>query len=173
MGKMRRSRTFKKESENNVIDIDEAREKRREKRKQEREKKAEKQLKTEKAVVSQRRRVRERRRKMIYVLVFAVVVGVIVYSVWNIRTLKEREAQAQAELAAKQEEKERLQLELEQVESEDAVEQEAREQLHMIRPGETVYILPSQDEKKESDDGQTDAEPNGADGGNGANGPQQ
>ena len=143
MGKMRRSRLFKKERENNVIDIDEARERRREKRRIEREKKEEKQAKTEKAVVSERRRTRERRRKLIYLLIFAVIIGVIVYSVWNIWSLKERERQAQEEFLAKQEE--RLQLELEHVESDASIEQEAREQLHMIRPGETVYILPTED----------------------------
>ena len=80
---------------------------------------------------------------MIYLLIFAVIVGVIAYSVWNIWSLKQLERQAQEELQAKQEEKERLQLELEHVESDESIEQEAREQLHMIRPGETVYILPT------------------------------
>ena len=42
MGKMRRSRSFKKEQENNVINIDEAREQRREKRRLEKEKREEK-----------------------------------------------------------------------------------------------------------------------------------
>ena len=152
---MRRSRAFKKERENNVIDIDEAREKRREKRRQEREKKEEKQAKPDRAVMSQRRRTRERRRKMIYFLIFAVIIGVISYNVWNIHTLKERERQAQAELQAKQEEKERLQLELENVESQEAIEQEAREQLHMIKPGETVYVLP------ETGTGEAEGKPEG------------
>ena len=152
MAKMRRSRSFKKERENNVIDIDEAREKRREKRRLEKEKREEKQSRPEKAAVSQRRRVRERRRRMIYLVILAVIVGIVVYMVWNLWSLKQLERQAQEELLAKQEEKERLQLELENVESDAAIEQEAREQLHMIRPGETVYILPvdPSDENKAS-----------------------
>ena len=142
MAKMRRSRSFKKEQENNVISIDEAREKRREKRRLEKEKREEKQSRPEKAVVSERRRVRERRRKLVYIMIIALIVGIMVYMVWNLWSLKQLERQAQEEFLAKQEEKERLQLELEHVESEEAIEQEAREQLHMIRPGETVYILP-------------------------------
>ena len=148
MGKMRRSRSFKKEQENNVINIDEAREQRREKRRLEKEKREEKQSRPEKAAVSQRRRTRERRRNMVYLLIFAIIVGVIVYSIWNLWSLKQLERQAQEELLAKQEEKERLQLELEHVESDASIEQEAREQLHMIRPGETVYILPTDPSKE-------------------------
>ena len=81
MGKMRRSRSFKKEQENNVINIDEAREQRREKRRLEKEKREEKQSRPEKAALSQRRRTRERRRNMVYLLIFAIIVGVIVYSI--------------------------------------------------------------------------------------------
>jgi len=148
MGKMRRSRSFKKEQENNVINIDEAREQRREKRRLEKEKREEKQSRPEKAAVSQRRRIRERRRKMVYLLIFVVIAGIVVYMVWNLWSLKQLERQAQEEYLAKQEEKERLQLELEHVESDASIEQEAREQLHMIRPGETVYILPTDPSKE-------------------------
>ena len=82
MRKMRRSRAFKKERENNVIDIDDARKQRRKKRKEEKEKREEKQAKSEKAIASQRRRARGYRRRLIYFLIFALIVGVVTYTVW-------------------------------------------------------------------------------------------
>jgi cell division protein FtsB len=68
--------------------------------------------------------------------------------VQNVVTLKmeERELlQQQRELEARKAE---LEEELTQVDETDYIEQQAREQLHMIKPGEILYLLPDHDDKE-------------------------
>jgi cell division protein FtsB len=60
--------------------------------------------------------------------------------------MEERELlQQQRELEARKAE---LEEELTQVDETDYIEQQAREQLHMIKPGEILYLLPDHDDKE-------------------------
>ena len=68
----------------------------------------------------------------------AVIIGT---SVFNVISLKMEEAHAKAELSALEAEKKALQEELSVVDSKEYIEQQAREQLRMIQPGETLYVL--------------------------------
>ncbi len=89
----------------------------------------------------------KRRRRLIYLAVFAVALVIVFFTVQNLITLKmeERELlQQQRELEARKAE---LEEELTQVEEQDYIEQQAREQLHMIKPGEILYLLPDHDEE--------------------------
>ena len=138
--KKRRSRTFREN--NRVINFDEVREKRKEKRKQVIEKKKKPDTGSQ---VSERRAVKMHRRRLFCGAVFLVVVAVIGYSVYNIVSLRGQRAQAETAKEGLLKEKARLEKELQQVDSDEYIENEARGSLHMIKPGETIYILPEQE----------------------------
>ena len=90
----------------------------------------------------------KRRRRLIYLAVIAVALVAVFFTVQNVISLKmeERELlQQQRELEARKAE---LEEELTQVEETDYIEQQAREQLHMIKPGEILYLLPDHEDKK-------------------------
>lgn len=96
-----------------------------------------------------RRKVTRQRRLVLAVIIVAVVgflalVGSNVVNLFNLRSVK---AEKEAELAQLEQEKDGLSQELEQVNSDEYVEQQARSELHMIRPGETLYVF--EDNKEE------------------------
>lgn len=148
MAKKRRSSQFKESSQ--VIDIEEARRKRQEKRKkqQDREKQAE-------AATQQRRvarsRVKAGRRKksIVYAVIILAIIAAIGMSIWNIIALKAdyNEAKAQNEQLTQQ--KKELEQQIEDSSKKEFIEKEAREQLRMVNPGETVYIVPYAEEETE------------------------
>ncbi len=145
MAKKRRSKQFKRSSR--VIDMDEARQQRLEKRQkeqidvpQERTASDERKMKRMRAL-----RKKQNRRKA---LVFAVAIGLVFFlslSVFDILKLKaeEREAlQKQEQLKAKQEQ---LKEELKEADTEQNIEDQAREKLKLTKPGETIYIPDSEE----------------------------
>ena len=81
------------------------------------------------------------RRRIVYSLIFIVIGVIIGVSVYNVITLKMEEAAARAQLEALEAEKRLLEEELSVVDSSEYIEQQAREQLRMILPGETLYVL--------------------------------
>ena len=150
--KKRRSREFKRrEEERNEAARLAAAEQAREERKRQREQAAE-ELFLEQAEKAEKRENRKRLRaqlgkrlRMYSVLLLALlaVLGVSLLTVYRVRN--ERDAVLD-ENEALSRQKERLELELSNVESEEYVEQEAREVLRMTRPGEVLYILPKNGE---------------------------
>ena len=147
--KKRRSREFKNNSQ--VIDIDEARQR----RKQKRENAAEKKYKVRKtkSVVTQRQAGKKARRRMVYFVVFLVVLGIIAASVINIISLKLTEAKTLKERQDLLDQKTRLEKIYSQVNSPEYIEQQARQQLKMIKPGEILYVLPEKDQKEKATGG--------------------
>ncbi len=135
------SREFKNSSQ--VIDIVEAREI----RKQKREEAAEKRNKVQKTkrTISQRQAVKKARRRMVCFTVFVVIIGVIAVSAFNIISLKMTEARTLKEQQDLQEQKASLERIYSRVNSPEYIEQQARQQLKMIRPGEILYVLPEED----------------------------
>ena len=67
-------------------------------------------------------------------------------SIFNIVSLKWEERQVLAENEALKAEKEKLQQELANVDDPEYIEQEARRQLRLIRPGEILFVLPNEPE---------------------------
>jgi len=132
-----RSRAYKSR---NVIDMEKAREERREKRALATMKRVEKETPAE-AAVSTRRTAKRNRRRLVYLVVFIVIAILIVTTAFNIITLKMEQAKARDELLQLNEMKARLQEEISHIDSEEYIEQQARQQLKMIFPGETLYIL--------------------------------
>ena len=144
MPKRRRSREFKN---NRVIDIEAARQERRERRKSSA---ACKPRKTKpRQELSRRQVIKSLRRRIIYSLIFIVIGVIIGASVYNIITLKMEEAAAQAQLDVLEAEKRALEQELSLVDSKEYIEQQAREQLRMILPGEILYVLKQRDVTKD------------------------
>lgn len=147
--KRRRSREFK--NNGRVIDIEEARRIRR----QRREEAAEKREKTRrpKAVVTKRQAAKKTRRRLIYLIIFLAISGVIAASAINIINLKLIEARTLEEQQKLLEEKARLEKIYSQVNSPEYIEQQARQQLRMIRPGEILYVLPENDDNNKTSGG--------------------
>lgn len=141
--KKRRSRTFKDNSR--VIDIEEARTARRKRRDEATEKKN--RAKRPKNVVNERRAGKIARRRMVYFIIFLAIACIIGVSAFHIVSLKLTEAKTMDEQKALLKQKERLEYEYSQLNNPEYIEQQARQQLKMIKPGEILYVLP---EKKKA-----------------------
>lgn len=147
--KKRRSREFKNGSQ--VISIEEARRSRKRKREQAAVKKYK--MKKPKSVVTQRQAVKKARRRMVYLFIFLFVICVIGASVFNIISLKLTEAKTLKEQQDLLQQRAKLEKVYSQVDSPEYIEQQARQQLRMIKPGEILFILQDQDKKTATDGG--------------------
>ena len=149
--KPRRSREFKKNSQ--VIDIEEARRQRREKRqkaaKAETRKRAAAQQ--ESAAVSVRKKAKKNRRRLVYAAIILFIIAVIAVSAFNIFSLLHERAELRKEQERLSMIKDRLEQELESVNSPEYIEQQARSHLRLIKPGETLYILPKSSNQETED----------------------
>ena len=79
-------------------------------------------------------------------LVVALAGLFTVRSVQRMVALTQERARVQAQLDELEKRRSELENELLMVNSDEYVEQQARSQLHMIRPGEVLYIVPSSTE---------------------------
>lgn len=140
MRKKRRSRAFKENQQ--LIDFEEERTKRREKRKQLSEKK--KQPAKREPSVSNRRAAKRFKRRFLAAVVFIIVIAVAGFSVYNVFSLRAKREKEQAHYAALEKEKKALEREQELVDSDEYIEEKAREELHMMLPGEMIYVLPDE-----------------------------
>ncbi|MDY2959861.1 MAG: cell division protein FtsL [Hornefia sp.] len=94
---------------------------------------------------------RERRRKkkkirlnigrLIVVAIVVILVGVTSFSVKKIVNLKMEQNQLKSEQTSLKEKKEKLEDELKHIDSESYIEEQARKQLNMIKPGEILYMI--------------------------------
>lgn len=98
-----------------------------------------------------RRSTKALRRKAIYGIVFLALVTMIGVSVFNLISLKLAQNRAEQELRSLQKDRDKLAEILSYVDSKEYVEQQARRELMMIYPEETLYIL-----TKEKEDGNAD-----------------
>ena len=145
MAKKRRSKQFKRSSR--VIDMDEARQQRLEKRR-----KAQLDVPQEQTTSSQRKvrrkralRKKQSRHRMLMSIAAAILLVFLCVSIFNILKLKAEEHEAlkrQDELKAKQEQ---LKEDLKEADTEQNIEDQARERLKLTKPGETIYIPDSED----------------------------
>ena len=93
------------------------------------------------------KRVKSNRRTMLFLLIAVVIVGTVtVRSVQRMISLTRERAMVQAQLEELEKRRSELENELLMVNSDEYVEQQARSQLHMIKPGEVLYIVPSSTE---------------------------
>lgn len=142
MAKKRRSRQFK--DKNQVIDIEHARHERRKRRNEA--VKVRKKVKVA-APVSKRRATKSARRRLIYLAIILGLLAVIAFTAFHLLGLQKEIKAADEQKQVLEKEKSRLENELNQVNSQDYVEDKARSELHMIKPGETIYVAPQEDEQ--------------------------
>lgn len=138
--KKRRSREFK--NSDKIIDLKQAREERRERRKQAADKKQNKDRKNVSGELSERKVNKRNRKRLIY---FCVVVGIMLVigvSIFNVYSLHNEYNDMAAQNKALKEQKQDLTQELGNVNNPEYIEQQAREQLKMVKPGEVLYVLP-------------------------------
>jgi cell division protein DivIC len=143
MAKKRRSSQFKDTSQ--VIDIEEARRKRQEKRqKQQRQQRLEQQQREEARSRKSRASVKAGRRKksFVYAVIILAIIAAIGTSILNIVTLKADYNEAKAENDQLVQQKKELEQQIENSGEKEYIEKEARVQLRMVKPGETVYVVP-------------------------------
>ena len=147
MGKSRsRSRDFHRNNE--VIDFDQAREKRRRARAE----KAERVYQARKEAPSQRKSAKKRRRLLIYAAVIVLVVAAISVSAVEIISLEKEKAQLATEQAELKKELEAAKDELANTDDPDYIEQQVREKLNMVYPGEIIYVSPDEENKIDDKD---------------------
>lgn len=144
MGRKRRSREFKNNSQ--VIDIEKARKQRLEKRRAEKEKEEEKiryaasQNTRGKMAI---RRSRNRRLILIGVIVVSLI-GMMVFSVFSVVSLKKEQKAMKEQQEALEKEKAQLEKELSEINDPENIEEQAREQLRLIEKGEWLYVFPEE-----------------------------
>lgn len=144
MSKVRRSTEFKNNSR--VIDMDEAREKRQAKRKAQRDaRKKREAAKIKEPPTRGKRAIRRKRNRtrlmaaLVIVAVFAVLAGSGVHVISLLKERHQLDKQHEALLQQKAE----LEKKLEGAEDKQALEDAARQELRLIKPGETLYMFPA------------------------------
>jgi cell division protein FtsB len=80
-------------------------------------------------------------RKIVLVCMTTFAVISVGVAAFHIMDLKGQEEKALQELAAKTEQKARLESQLAAIQDKSYIEEQARERLGMVKPGETVYIF--------------------------------
>ncbi len=140
MAKKRRSSQFKESSQ--VIDIEEARRKRQEKRQKQQQRIREEEKAAQKRTVRASVKAGRRKKNIIYAVIILAIIAAIGVSILNIVTLKADYKAAERENQQLQQQKEALEKQLKNSDKKDFIEEEARHQLRMVKPGETVYIVP-------------------------------
>jgi len=93
------------------------------------------------------KKFRVNRTRVLLLIVIAVVFVMFAFSVKNIVDLHREQAELKAEQRTLTERKEDLEAELKSINESNYIEEQARTQLNMVMPGETLYI--TEDEDKE------------------------
>ncbi len=155
MAKKRRSRAYKENSQ--IIDIETVRKQRIQKRKAAYEKKKAKEKTNPE--VSERRAIKIVRHRLICIAAFFLIAILMSLTVYNLISLNAAQQAEMKRQEALKKEQARLEEQLKQVNSNEYIEEQARTQLQMIKPGEKIYIVPEA-EKKETEEKKEDVEEN-------------
>lgn len=150
MAKKRRSREFKNSSQ--VIDIEEARRKRQEKRKKSRGRVLAAQAAQEAQRHPQSKSAGSGKagKTLIYLAVILIMLAIAGASVYNIASLKQEQKEVLQEQQRLKAEKNELEEELKHLEDPDYIEEQARAQLRLVMPGESIYVFPKTDRENDA-----------------------
>lgn len=140
--KKKRSREFK--NSDKIIDLEQARIERREKRKIAAAKKSSKARKIGSGELSERKVNKRNRKRLIYFCVILGIMLVIGVSIFHVYSLQKEYKSIVAQNKALKEKRQNLTEELGHVNNPEYIEQQAREQLRMVKPGEVLFILPQE-----------------------------
>lgn len=141
MGKKRRSREFKNNSQ--VIDMDEARKKRLAKRREEKAREEERARRHARQSTAGKMAIRRQktRRRILIGLIVVCIIGAMSLSLINIISMKKEQSDVLVQQEQLKREKSSLEKELENISDSDNLEEQARNQLRLIKPGETLYMF--------------------------------
>ena len=156
MRKRRRSSEFRNNSQ--VIDMEEARRRRQEKRRSEQRKSEEREREAARRNTRGKmaiRRSRNRRRLMTGLIVMFVI-ALISFSVINIISLKKEQHDMKEQKQELLDEKDELTKELENANDLENIEEQARDQLRLIKPGEKIYVFPEEITEPKDDKAETE-----------------
>ncbi len=159
MVRNRRSAEYRNSSR--VIDMEEARKQRLEKRKAEQAKKEEKEIRAQRRNTRGKRAIRRNRarRRLALAIVIVVLALVLFLFVMNIVSLKREQSDVIEQQEQLEKQKEELQKALEDTDDTENIEEQAREQLRLIKPGETLYLFPEEiTEESESSSSESGAQ---------------
>lgn len=148
--RLTRSQRYVKKAVKNPIEAASDRDKRREKREAALIKKQEKEVKKE--PVSKRRKIKASRKRLLFLAILILLILVIAIKAMNIYSLLKEREELLAYQYALMKEKAALNEEMNNVMSKEYVEQQARAQLKLVRPGEILYIFPKKDQDLEEED---------------------
>ena len=140
MAKKRRSSQFKDTSQ--VIDIEEARRKRQAKRQKQQQRIQQQEALNEKRPVRASIKAGRRKKSFIYAVVIICIIAAIGASLLHIIKLNSEYKEIEQQNQELQQQKEQLEKQLKNSKDDSFIEEEARQQLRMVNPGEYVYIVP-------------------------------
>ena len=93
---------------------------------------------------------------MVYAVIILCIIAAVSTSILQIVKLKAEYKEAEQINQQLQEQKKELEQQLEASGGKDFLEEEARKQLRMIKPGETVYIVPETGENAGSSEAESE-----------------
>lgn len=141
-----------KKSKGRVVDFNKALEKKKKQQKEEELKRRQEEEPVEISDVSEaavrRRRTKKRRRTGVYVVVIVLVLAVFGMLLHNVIGLKMEQHELEAKKVELEKKKKELKEEKKAVSDNDYIEEQARKQLKMIKPGEILYVLPDEEDTK-------------------------
>ena len=142
-----------KKSKGRVVDFNKALEEKEKRKKKQEEQQRAAEEPVEISEVSEaavkRHKQKTRRRRGIYILALVVILAIFAYLAHNIITLKIEQHELEAQKQELEQKKKELKEEKKAVVDPEYIEDQARKQLKMIKPGEILYILPEDDSSKE------------------------
>jgi|GEM_PF-949409 len=94
------------------------------------------------ARISGRQKSKHLRRKTVYMMIILMIIAVVAMQVFHIVSLNKEKKELELARQDLQKEQARLEEELNNVNSREYVEQQARQQLKLIMPGEILYVFP-------------------------------
>lgn len=145
-----------KKSKGRVVDFNKALEEKERKKQAEKAKRSENEPVeiSDRSEASVKRKKKQHHRRLgLYALVIIILLVAAGLLAHNIIELKVEESKLQSQINQLEKKKEELKEEKKAVTDPDYVEQQARKQLKMIKPGEILYILPNQEETKTEEGG--------------------
>ena len=148
--RMSRSQEYVKKSVSHPSKTQEEREQRKQKREMEAARK--KACEIPEPVPSVRRKAKNLRKRLMYLAVIMVLLLALGIQVYHIYSLAKEREELTLNRYALEKERDRLEEELNNVNSTEYVEQQAREQLKLIMPGETLYIFPKKEDNSNDED---------------------
>lgn len=145
----RKGRIREFERTSREIGLEEAREERKGRREQAKERQSSRENKKVIVFDKKKKKVRFNKVRLIITAIAIVVVAVVGVSIKGIVDLKIEQRELEARKAQLIEQRLQLQEELKNINNLDYIEEQARIQLKLIMPGETLYIIEQDEEEKE------------------------